>query len=173
MTDPNAGHDDLRDKNGAVYFPRLVMPDPLNPSQPGNVGASGTLAGVYARTDSTRGVWKAPAGVEATLAGVDVAVRMTDLENGELNPLGINILRNFPIYGQVSWGARTLEGADQIASEWKYIPVPRLALFIEGSLYAGTNWAVFEPNVKGWWPHLRSTTVTFTPHLFPPPPFPP
>ncbi len=166
MTDPNTGHDDLRDKNGAVYFPRLVMPDPLNPSQPRNVGASGTLAGVYARTDSTRGVWKAPAGVEATLAGVDVAVRMTDLENGELNPLGINILRNFPIYGQVSWGARTLEGADQIASEWKYIPVRRLALFIEESLYDGTKWAVFEPNDEGLWAQLRMNIGTFMHDLF-------
>jgi Bacteriophage tail sheath protein len=160
------GHSGLRDKNAAVYFPRLLMADPLNPSQARNVGASGTMAGVYARTDTTRGVWKAPAGVDATLAGADVAVRLTDLENGELNPLGVNVLRNFPIYGQLSWGARTLEGADQIASEWKYVPVRRLALFIEESLYEGTKWAVFEPNDEPLWAQIRMNVGTFMHDLF-------
>jgi phage tail sheath protein FI len=159
-------HSGLRDKNAAVYFPRLVIPDALNPSQPRNVGASGTLAGVYARTDTTRGVWKAPAGTEATLSGTDVAVRLTDLENGELNPLGVNVLRNFPIYGQVSWGARTLLGADQIASEWKYIPVRRIALFIEESLYEGTKWAVFEPNDEPLWAQIRMNIGSFMHDLF-------
>lgn len=159
-------HSGLRDKNAAVYFPRLVIPDALNPSQPRNVGASGTMAGVYARTDTTRGVWKAPAGTEATLSGADVAARLTDLENGELNPLGVNVLRNFPIYGQVSWGARTLEGADQIASEWKYIPVRRIALFIEESLYEGTKWAVFEPNDEPLWAQIRMNMGSFMHDLF-------
>ena len=161
-----SAHSGLRDKNAAVYFPRLVIPDSLNPSQPRNVAASGTMAGVYARTDTARGVWKAPAGIEATLAGADVAVRLTDLENGELNPLGANVLRNFPIYGQISWGARTLEGAGQIASEWKYIPVRRIALFIEESLYEGTKWAVFEPNDEPLWAQIRMSIGGFMHDLF-------
>jgi phage tail sheath protein FI len=159
-------HDGLRDKNAAVYFPRLAMPDALNPSQPRNVAVSGTMAGVYARTDSTRGVWKAPAGIGATLSGADVTVKLTDLENGELNPIGVNVLRNFPIYGHVSWGARTLEGADQIGSEWKYIPIRRLALYIEESLYEGTKWAVFEPNDEPLWASLRFNIGSFMQELF-------
>lgn len=159
-------HDGLRDKNAAVYFPRLVIPDALNPSQPRDVAASGTMAGVFARTDSTRGVWKAPAGIGATLNGADVAVKLTDLENGELNPIGVNVLRNFPIYGHVSWGARTLEGADQIGSEWKYIPIRRLALYIEESLYEGTKWAVFEPNDEPLWASLRFNIGSFMQELF-------
>jgi Bacteriophage tail sheath protein len=159
-------HDGLRAKNAAVYFPRLLIPDPLNPRMPRNVGASGTLAGVYARTDGARGVWKAPAGIDATLANADIAVKLTDPENGILNPLGINVLRNFPIYGRVSWGARTLEGADQLTSEWKYIPVRRLALFIEESLYEGTKWAVFEPNDEPLWASLRFNVGNFMQELF-------
>jgi uncharacterized protein len=160
------GSPSLRSKNAAVYFPRLSMPDPLSPSQPRDVGASGTLAGVYARTDAQRGVWKAPAGIEATLAGADLAVRLTDLENGELNPIAANVLRSFPIYGQVCWGARTLMGADQIASEWKYIPVRRLALFIEESLYEGTKWCVFEPNDEPLWAAIRFNIGNFLQGLF-------
>ncbi|MDQ3746561.1 MAG: phage tail sheath subtilisin-like domain-containing protein, partial [Acidobacteriota bacterium] len=126
-----------RGKNAAVYFPRLLMADPLSENRLRDVGASGTMAGVYARTDSTRGVWKAPAGTDASLLGASLAVKLTDLENGALNPLGINALRNFPIFGNIGWGARTLEGADQQASEWKYIPVRRTALYIEESLFEG------------------------------------
>jgi phage tail sheath protein FI len=70
----------------------------------------------------------------------------TDAQNGDLNPLGINCLRSFPSFGSVVWGSRTLQGADGLASEWKYIPVRRTALFIEESLYRGTQWVVFEPN---------------------------
>src|SRR4029077_9424875 len=102
---------------------------------PRNIAASGTMAGVYARTDATRGVWKAPAGTEAVLRGVNLATVLTDGQNGGLNPLGVNVLRNFPVFGNIAWGARTLDGADQKASEWKYIPVRRTALYIEESLY--------------------------------------
>src|SRR5205823_2174930 len=115
-------NDGLRHTNAAIYFPRLEIPDPLNQNRPRNVGASGTLAGVYARTDATRGVWKAPAGTEAALRGANLAVTITDAENGALNPIGINALRTFSVFGNVSWGARTPEGADIAASEWKYIP---------------------------------------------------
>ena len=104
----------------------------------------GAVAGIFARTDGQRGVWKAPAGLEATLVGVpQLSVSLTDDENGELNQLGVNCLRAFPVIGRIVWGARTLEGADRLASEWKYIPVRRTALFIEESLYRGTQWVVF------------------------------
>jgi phage tail sheath protein FI len=159
-------HAGLRHRNAAVYFPRLLISDPLNPSQPREVGASGTMAGVYARTDSTRGVWKAPAGIDATLAGTNLVTTLSDLENGELNPQGMNVLRNFAVYGQVSWGARTLRGADQLADEWKYVPVRRTALFIEESLFEGTKWVVFEPNDEPLWAQIRLNLGAFMHNLF-------
>jgi len=156
----------IRHNNAAVYFPRVFMSDPLNESRPREVGPSGTVAGVYARTDATRGVWKAPAGTDATTVGVDVLVKLTDAEHGGLNPLGINALRNFPIFGNVVWGARTLNGSDQQASEWKYIPVRRIALYIEESLYQGLNWVVFEPNHEPLWSQIRLNVGAFMNNLF-------
>jgi phage tail sheath protein FI len=120
-----------------------------------------------ARTDVSRGVWKAPAGIEATLSGVSaLSVKLTDGENGQLNPLGINCLRAFPVVGRVVWGARTLRGADQLASEWKYVPVRRLALFLEESLYRGTQWVVFEPNDEPLWAQIRLNIGAFLHTLF-------
>jgi uncharacterized protein len=155
-----------KDNHAAVYFPRLLMPDPLNGGRPRNVPASGTLAGVYARTDSTRGVWKAPAGTEAVLLGADLATVLTDGQNGQLNPLGINVIRNFPIFGNIAWGARTLDGADQKASEWKYIPVRRTAMFIEESLFQALKWVVFEPNDEPLWAQIRLNVGAFMNDLF-------
>jgi uncharacterized protein len=130
------------------------------------VAASGTLAGVYARTDAARGVWKAPAGTEATLRNATVVTKMNDLENGQLNELGVNALRSFPIYGNISWGARTLDGADQIGSEYKYVPVRRTALYIEESLYQGLKWVVFEPNDAPLWAAIRLNVGAFLNNLF-------
>jgi uncharacterized protein len=161
-----SAHNGLRHPNAALYFPRVLVNDPLNPSQRREAGASGTMAGVFARTDATRGVWKAPAGTDATLVGTNLVVTLTDLENGELNPLGVNVLRNFPVYGQVSWGARTLRGADQLADQWKYIPVRRTALYIEESLFEGTKWAVFEPNDEPLWASIRLNVGAFMQGLF-------
>jgi phage tail sheath protein FI len=159
-------NDGLRHRNAALYFPRLEIPDPLNKNLPRNVGASGTLAGVYARTDQTRGVWKAAAGAEADLRGANISVHFTDRENGELNKLGVNVLRNFPQIGNVAWGARTLAGSDQNASEWKYVPVRRLALYLEESLNRGLKWAVFEPNDDLLWTQIRSSFGAFMTSLF-------
>jgi len=157
----------LRSKNAALYFPRIDIPDPLNGFRARPTPPSGTIAGLCARTDGTRGVWKAPAGTEATLAGVQkLEYKLTDLENGVLNPLAINCLRNFPIYGPVCWGARTLNGADQMADDYKYIPVRRLALFIEESLYRGTQWVVFEPNDEPLWAQIRLNVGAFMHNLF-------
>ena len=157
----------LRHKNAAVYFPRVQIADPLDGFRLRSVGASGTVAGLYSRTDTNRGVWKAPAGIEATLANVQkYDYLLTDGENGTLNPLGINCLRNFKVFGNVSWGARTLEGADQLGSEWKYVPIRRIALFLEESLYRGTQFAVFEPNDEPLWSQIRLNVGAFMQNLF-------
>jgi len=117
--------------HAAVYYPWLYIADPLNNGKLRLTAPCGTVAGLYARTDGDRGVWKAPAGADATLTGVQaLAYSLTDRENGSLNPLGVNCLRVFPVYGAVSWGARTLRGADQMASEYRYVPVRRLSLFL-------------------------------------------
>lgn len=153
-------------QNAAVYFPRLTIPDVLNENRPRGVAASGTLAGVWARIDGQRGVWKAPAGTEAGLAGARLAVNLKDLDNGTLNQVGVNVLRSFPVFGTVSWGGRTLMGADQEASEWKYIPVRRMALYIEESLVEGLKWVVFEPNAAPLWAQVRLNVGAFMHDLF-------
>jgi len=151
----------------AVYYPWIRIADPLKKGALGTFPPSGTIAGVYARTDSTRGVWKAPAGTEATLVGVqEVEYALTDPENGTLNPRGVNCIRNFPVFGPVSWGARTLRGDDEMADEWKYVSVRRLALFLEESLYRGTKWAVFEGNDEPLWSQLRLNIGAFMQSLF-------
>ncbi len=160
------GNDSIRDRNAAVYYPRLLMPDPLMENRPRNVGPSGTLAGLYAATDAARGVWKAPAGTDVGLVGAGLAAKMTDLDNGGLNPFGINALRTFPVFGDVVWGARTLDGADIQASEWKYIPVRRTALFLEESLFEGLKWVVFEPNDDALWAQIRLNVGAFMHNLF-------
>jgi phage tail sheath protein FI len=160
-------NESLRNRNAAVYFPRTFVPDSRNRNRPRSIGASGTIAGLYARTDATRGVWKAPAGTEARLQNVQaLAYVLTDLQNGALNPLGVNCLRTFPVYSHICWGARTLDGADQLASEWKYIPIMRLTLFIEESLYRGTQWVVFEPNDEPLWAQIRLNVGAFMNGLF-------
>lgn len=157
----------IRSKNAALFFPRLRQPNPLRDNQMEDFVPCGAVAGIFSRTDTQRGVWKAPAGIEATLVGVpQLSVQMTDEENGELNPLGINCLRSFPTAGRVVWGSRTLRGADQLADEWKYIPVRCTALFIEESLYRGTQWAVFEPNDEPLWAQLRLNIGAFMNNLF-------
>jgi phage tail sheath protein FI len=154
-------------KNAAVFFPRLRQPNLLHDNQLETFAPCGAVAGVFARTDTQRGVWKAPAGLEATLVGVpQLSVPLTDGENGELNPLGINCLRAVPAAGRVIWGSRTLQGADRLASEWKYIPVRRMALFLEESLYRGTQWVVFEPNDEPLWAQIRLNLGAFMHNLF-------
>lgn len=179
LVDPPKGWDDKDDaksgvenigtnsKNAALFFPRLRQPNSLRDNQMEDFAPCGAVAGIFARTDTQRGVWKAPAGLEATLVGVpQLSVPLTDAENGELNPLGINCLRSMPAAGRVVWGARTLQGDDRLASEWKYIPVRRLALFIEESLYRGTQWVVFEPNDEPLWAQIRLNIGAFMHNLF-------
>jgi uncharacterized protein len=166
-----SGFSTLTRKNAALYFPRLRIIDSLS-GQLEDFAPCGVMAGVMARTDASRGVWKAPAGLEANLQGVlglsinGAPGSLTDLENGQLNPHGINCLRNLPGVGHVAWGARTLEGADVLASQWKYVPVRRLALFLEESLYRGTQWVVFEPNDEPLWSQIRLNLGAFMHTLF-------
>jgi hypothetical protein len=157
----------VHDPNAAAFFPRLRLPDPLAKYKLRTFAPCGVMAGLYARIDATRGVWKAPAGVEATLDGVQGQVyALTDLENGVLNKLGLNCLRNFPIYGNVSWGGRTLVGSDDEGSEWKYVSVRRTALYIEESLFRGTKWVVFEPNDESLWAQIRLNVGAFMHDLY-------
>lgn len=153
--------------NAAFYFPWVTAPDPLQENRPNEYPPCGFMAGIYSRTDSSRGVWKAPAGTEASLTGaVGVRTPLTDDENGVLNPKAVNCLRNLPVYGIVSWGARTLQGNDERGSEWKYVPVRRTALFIEESLYRGLKWVVFEPNDEPLWAQIRLNVGAFMQDLF-------
>lgn len=167
FTDPNTDYVGTKSDHAALFFPRLKEADPLLDNQIGVFVPSGAVAGIFARTDAQRGVWKAPAGQDASFVGVSqLSVPLTDDENGELNPLGVNCLRAFPIIGRVVWGARTLQGADELASQWKYIPVRRTALFIEESLYRGTKWVVFEPNDEPLWAQIRLNVGSFMHNLF-------
>lgn len=156
-----------RARNAAVYFPRIRQADPLLDGQVDTFAPGGTLAGVIARTDAQRGVWKAPAGTDASLNGtVALDVNLTDGDNGLLNPLGINVLRTFPVFGNVVWGARTMRGADAAADEYKYVPVRRTALYVEESLYRGLKWVVFEPNDEPLWSQIRLNVGAFMHNLF-------
>jgi phage tail sheath protein FI len=149
-------------KNAIFYFPRFKRFNALDDYVP-----SGAIAGIIARTDAQRGVWKSPAGIDATMVGVSqLSVSLTDDEIGELNPLGINCLRSLPAAGPIVWGARTLQGDDRLASDWKYLSVRRLTLFIEESLYKGTQWVVFEPNDEPLWAQIRLNIGSFMRDLF-------
>jgi hypothetical protein len=161
------GTDTQTGRNAAVFFPRLRQPNPLRDNQIEEFVPCGAVAGVFARTDAQRGVWKAPAGLDAALVGVpQLSIPLTDDENGDLNPVAVNCLRGMPAAGRVVWGSRTLVGSDRLASEWKYIPVRRTTLFIEESLYRGTQWVVFEPNDEPLWSQIRLNVGAFMQDLF-------
>jgi Bacteriophage tail sheath protein len=147
----------------AVFYPRLTINDNgLNQT----LGPAGAIAGLCARIDGTRGVWKAPAGTEADLRGITgVEQRFSDSENGILNPRAINTIRVFPS-GIVNWGARTNYGDNDTPNDYKYIPVRRLALYMEESLYRGLQWVVFEPNDEPLWAQIRLNAGAFMHDLF-------
>ena len=164
---PDLGLSGEAARNAALYFPRAQEADPLRDGQIDTFVPCGIIAGIMARTDTGRGVWKAPAGLDAAINGIQgLNVPLNDAENGMLNPLGINCMRVFPVNGRVVWGARTLRGADQLADEYKYVPVRRTALFIEESLYRGTQWVVFEPNDEPLWAQIRLNVGAFMQNLF-------
>jgi hypothetical protein len=146
---------------GAIYFPWLKMTDPAGrAAEPILAPPSGFVAGMYARIDTRRGVWKAPAGTEANLGGaVGLAVKITDTEQDFLNPIGVNVIRSFPASGIVIWGARTL--ATLSDPEYRYVPVRRTAIFLEQSIFNGIQFAVFEPNDEVLWASLRLNITAF------------
>ncbi len=148
--------------NAALFFPRLLQPSTLRDNRIDEFAPCGSVAGVMARTDSARGVWKAAAGHEATLVGAPkLSLSLSEAENGDLNQLGVNCLRAFRGTGPVICGARTLRGAAGPAKEWKYVPVLRLALHMEESLYRGTLGVVFEPNGERLWSQIRLNVGAF------------
>jgi hypothetical protein len=166
-TDASVGVNSLRvglvKDHSAVFYPNVKL------NENGKevlVGPSGAIAGLMARIDSARGVWKAPAGTEADLRGITgVQYKFSDGENGVLNPAAVNTLRVFP-NGLVCWGSRTMDGDDNFGSEYKYIPIRRLALYMEESLYRGLKWAVFEPNDEPLWAQIRLNVGAFMHDLF-------
>jgi hypothetical protein len=146
----------------ALYYPWVQASDPIGES-PVNVPPAGMLAGLYANIDDRRGVWKAPAGTEAGVAGVRrLNDQVSDIEQDFLNPHSVNAIRRMPGAGVVSWGARTLH----TNPEWKYIPVRRTAIMIEVSIYENIQWAVFEPNNDQLWASLRLSIGSFMNGLF-------
>lgn len=149
---------------GAIYFPWVQALDPTGASQqPILLPPSGYVAGLYARIDATRGVWKAPAGTEASLNGVvGLATELSDVQHGNLNPIGVNVLRRFAGAGIVSFGARTIASD----ADWKYVPVRRMAIMLRVSIYYGIQWAVFEPNDEPLWSGLRLNINAFMTTLF-------
>lgn len=153
--------------NAAFYYPWVLAADPMVGNRPTLFPPSGFVAGMFAATDASRGVWKAPAGIGTALTGaLGLQTNLTDLQQGFLNQLAVNCLRQFPNFGTVIWGSRTIAGSDALGSQWKHIPIRRLALFIESSLYQGTQWAVFEPNSEPLWGQVRLSIGTFMQGLF-------
>ena len=145
---------------GAVYFPWILSTDSIGAGRNPKIllPPSPFLAGIYARIDNTRGVFKAPAGTEAGVAGaIAVATTVSDLEQDALNPVSVNAIRTVPGSGFVVWGTRTI-GSD---ASWRYIPVRRMAIFLRVSIYYGIQWAVFEPNDEPLWAELRLNIRAF------------
>jgi len=154
-------------ENAAVFFPRIMAPEPDEGNQPREFVPCGAVAGVIARTDETRGVWKSPAGIEATLNGIsDLTVHLSDYELKALNSAAINCLKALPSGSIVLWGARTMQDDDGLSRDWKYLAVRRLTLYIEESLYRGTQWVVFEPNNEKIWSQIRLNVGAFMHNLF-------
>lgn len=151
----------------AMYYPRIKVGDPLQPSLIRSCGPSNSVAGILARNDHERGVWLATAGTQARLVGVaGVDVDVDDRRTAALRRHGVNTIRAVPDGGVVLWGARTVGPGEQQEDEWRYIPVRRTALFIEESVLRGTHWVVFEPNDEPTWKGVRLAVGTFLHELF-------
>ncbi len=145
---------------GAIYYPWVWATDPLGAGRNPRIllPPSGFLAGIYARIDNSRGVFKAPAGTEAGVAGaLSPFVLTSDTEQDQLNPVMVNVLRTVPGSGLVVWGARTFSSD----ASWRYVPVRRIAIYLRVSIYNGIQWAVFEPNDEPLWSSLRLNIRSF------------
>jgi len=147
-----AGYDS---KFATLYYPWIEVMDPIS-KRPMMVPPSGHVAGIWARTDSTRGVHKAPAN-EVVMGANGLGFQITGGEQGALNKVGINCIRSFPGRGIRVWGARTISSDP----EWRYLNVRRLFNFISESIMDGTQWAVFEPNDQRLWTSLQVSASNF------------
>ena len=154
-----------RSRDAALYFPRLHAHDGTG-GREGAVSALGAVAGCVARTDARHGVWKSPAGSEATLYGFTPALALNNLDAGRLNPLASNAIRSLPYGGTCLWGGRTLRGADGLADDYKYLAVRRLALLLQRSLDRGLDWVVFEADSERLRSDVRREVETFLHGLF-------
>jgi hypothetical protein len=157
-----------RSPNGAIYYPWLMASDPVS-GQAVPMPPSGFVAGVFARTDRQRGVWKAPAGIAATVRGTSGPVahgQVNDVQAGALNQASVNALRSFSDRGTVVFGARTLAANVSADPHSRYVPAKRMALFIEQTLQANLHWAVFEPNDEALWSAIRTAVDSFMLSLF-------
>ncbi|HEY4030705.1 MAG TPA: phage tail sheath subtilisin-like domain-containing protein [Caulobacteraceae bacterium] len=155
-------------QNGALYFPYLTSTD-LITGKPIPMAPSGFVAGIYAQTDASRGVWKAPAGLATVVLNTQGPVPsgvMNDPQQGVLNLDSINCLRTFSGVGTVVWGSRTLVAKNTAFAQSKYVPVRRMTLFIEQTLLANLRWAVFEPNDEPLWVSIRASIEAFMLSLF-------
>jgi phage tail sheath protein FI len=153
----------IRHPNVVLYFPRVQVRSRVASPPTVTIPVSGSMAGLFARLDGIRGVWKAPAGTEAKLQGVVGLVQLlTSRDIDLLTSANINALKQIPSSAFVAWGARTLSSDP----EWKYLPVRRTALFIESSIQQGTKWAVLEPNDEPLWAQIRRSAEIFMEALF-------
>lgn len=151
--DPRSSLDDT--KYAAFYYPWLIASDPRTGARV-EVPPSGAICGIYALTDNTRGVWKAPAN-ETVAGALDLKYEVSTRAQEVLNPRGVNCIRKFPGRGIRVWGARTLS-SDPL---WKYVNVRRLFIFLEASIYYSTQWVVFEPNDPKLWARVKQTVTLF------------
>jgi phage tail sheath protein FI len=151
-------------ENAAAFFPNLLIP-----TQAGSetCAPAGAIAGVIARTDGTRGIWKAPAGAEAKISGtIGLANPLDATSASALRDIGVNTIRQLPGDGIVPWGARLLASPTRGEPEWRYVPIRRVAMFLEHSLEEGLAWAVFEPNDEPLWASVRQSVDGFLASLF-------
>jgi len=154
----------FKNSYGGAWIPWPTMLHPTDGNaEPILVPPSGFVAGLFAKTDAKRGVWKAPAGTATGLAGsTGLKVDFSDVQQGDLNPISVNVIRQFAGSGRVIWGSRTIYSDP----EYKYIPVRRMAIFLRSSIYYGIQWAVFEPNDEPLWGLLRTNISSFMMNLF-------
>jgi phage tail sheath protein FI len=157
---------DLHSAHAALYYPRLYFPDALQHGRNRSFGPSGAVAGLYSWLDQERGVWQAPAGLHAAMEAVTVTRELTADEVGPLTQRSVNAIRDFSGHGVVLWGARTLAGSSSSAPEWKYVPIRRFLLYLERSISAGIQWAVFEPNDEPLWAKVRVVVQNFLDELW-------
>ncbi|MHA1129521.1 MAG: phage tail sheath family protein [Candidatus Helarchaeota archaeon] len=153
---------ELQSSYGAIYYPNIYVEDPLS-DEKRLVHPSGHIAGCYAKSDNQRGVWKAPAGKDRQLIGVDtLEVDITQSDQEQLKPIGVNVIRKFADVGIVVWGAHTLDQG----GEYRYVNVRRFVNYVKESVEKSTQWTIFEPNGDALWAKLRGTIQSFLEKLF-------